>query len=338
MSKNSGLIICIVVLILQALALAKNPQETFESARRRATEATDIFSSGPVEIRIKFRLHTVAGQVEGSYRYSQLSNEQVREEIDSPNFSETILEEDGERYVARTRDIEPWAIWSMRHLVRLAHSISPDPFMSHINQSPQNGRELDCFAIERRPSSPSEYSGSKVCFDVANSAVASAEWTLNSDEDKREYTDFQETNGKYYPRTMRRIRNGKLLVEVNVESISYTTVDKALFAPPPNTSQQPVCKKFQAADAEYYENYYSIRSSHNSGSVVIGGLVDDRGKVLKAEIQESAGDELDKAALTALKQVHLSSAKCDGKHIPSFFVFQIWFGPSPHPDSFFSFQ
>ena len=192
-------------------------------------------------------------------------------EIESPKFSETIMERDGEQYIVRSRDIEPWAIWSVRHLVRLAHSVSPDPLMSQMNSSPQNGRGLNCFAIERRPNSPFEYAGSKMCFDVATGVLVSAEWSLNTDDDKREYSDFQQTNGKYYPRTMRRIRNGKLLAEVDVESISSAPVDKALFVPPTNASQQPVCRKFQPADAKYDEKYYSIRSSHTSGSTVIGG-------------------------------------------------------------------
>ena len=56
MRKSLSLIVWISLLTLQPSVLARNPQDTFEFASRRATEATDIFSSGPVEIRAKFHL------------------------------------------------------------------------------------------------------------------------------------------------------------------------------------------------------------------------------------------------------------------------------------------
>ena len=77
---------------------------------------------------------------------------------------------------------------------------------------------------------------------------------------------------------------------------------------------------------------------HGNVMLRIGGLVDDRGTVQEAEIQESGGPDLDQLALNALKQIHLNSAKCDRKHISSFFEFQIWFAPASHPDQFYSFR
>ena len=123
-----------------------------------------------------------------------------------------------------------------------------------------------------------------------------------------------------------------------MDSIGHAPLDAKLFDPPPNASKQEACKRFARAEAEYTTEYFRIRSDYNSGSVVIAGALDDRGKIGQTEIQQSADRKMDEAALKALKEVHIHPAKCDGRAIPSFFRLQIWFSPSMHPDSFQSFR
>jgi hypothetical protein len=184
----------------------------------------------------------------------------------------------------------------------------------------------------------SEFSGYKACFDTDNGALATWEWSLNTELHSFEYSRFLHNGNKLLPSTMRRFRNGALLAEVQVDSISNAFMDTQLFDSPANALKQGACKRFQPAAADYTKEYFQIRSDYRSGSVIIAGSLDDRGKALDTEIQQSAGPKMDEAALKALNEVHIHPAKCDGHATPSFFRLQIWFSPALHPDSFESFR
>ena len=320
---------------MPGLLFGTNAQKAYEAARQRATDTTDIFDSGTVDIHASFRIYPAAGQITGTYRYSQLSKNEVRVDVQSPDFNESLLERGGEQYTLRSRDLEPLAIWYLRQLVRTAHAV-PHYLVSSTTQDSPNST---CFGQERTPGTRFEYYGARVCFDQDTGVLMSAEWSFNTDRDRLEFSDFQKVEGKLFPATMRRFRNGKLFVEVSVETVTHAGANEALFVPPTNAVRQQLCTKFQPAEqSEYSEDYFRIRSSYKSGSVVIGGLLDEQGKVQKTEIEESDGAKMDEAALNALKETHVHPAKCDGKAVQAFFRFQIWFSPAPHPDSFQSFR
>jgi TonB family protein len=127
------------------------------------------------------------------------------------------------------------------------------------------------------------------------------------------------------------------MIEVNIQSISRATLNADLFQVPATALKYQSCKKFQRASNEYGPDYFQIRSD-STGSVVLAGTLDEYGKVVEVEIQQSAGEKSDRLVRQALKEMRFSPAKCDGRRITSFFRFQMWFSRSLHPDSFHSFQ
>jgi len=243
----------------------------------------------------------------------------------------------GEVYFSRSKEFEPLPISYLRELIYFAHIMPAFAPVSTATTSVLNGQNVKCYALERGPFF-SEFSGYKACFDTSTGVLATWDWSLNTELHSFEYSRFLHNGNKLFPGTMRRFHNGDLLAEVHVDSISNTTMDTKFFDPPVNAVKQSACKRFQPAGADYTNEYFRIRSDYKSGSVIISGSLDDRGKARDTEIQQSAGPKMDEAALKALKEVHIHPAKCDGHAIPSFFRLQIWFSPALHPDSFESFR
>ena len=322
---------------MQVTFSAENKQRSFEAARQQASEAADNFSAGPLQIRSTFHLYVLGGQLNGTYQWSQLSREEYREEIQTTDFSESVVSRGGEVYFSRSKELEPLPISYLRELIYFARIIPAVAPVSTATTSVLNGQNVKCYALDRGPFF-SEFSGYKACFDTDTGVLAAWEWSLNTELHSIEYSRFLHNGNKLFPGTMRRFHNGDLSAEVQVESISNATMDAKLFDPPTNASKQSACKRFQPAGADYTNEYFQIRSDYKSGSVIIAGSLDDRGKARDTEIQQSAGPKLDEAALKALKEVHIHPAKCDGHAVPSFFRLQIWFSSALHPESFESFR
>lgn len=332
MRKVSGAVACVCLLVLVLVAPLSSKQKGYRAARQRAIEATDIFSSFPLQIHANFHIYALDGPVDGRYQYSQLSTDERRVDILSATFSESTLDKGGAQYVVRSRDLRPLAIWYLTLLIQEAHSFPSEALTSKATSSLQNGRAVTCFGT------PLADVGDQMCFDVETGALASWEWTVNTDRQRLEYSNYQEVDAKFFPTKMCRFRHGKLLAEVEVDSISHEAPDPKLYVPPANASKQEICKNFQPADVEYSAAYFNIRSSFKSGYVVVGGSIDNRGTVQKTDIQESTGANLNEAALRALRALLIHPAKCDGNKVPAFFRFQIWFSPVEHSDSFQSFR
>ncbi len=339
--KTSGAVACLGLILLSphALLFAENNARSYEAARQRAIEATNIFNSGPLQIHATFHIQTLAGQIEGTYQYTQLCKAQVRVEVQNPGFSESIVEKGAEQCIARSRDLESLPIWYVRQLVRIAHSVPTDSFASKVTTT-QNGRTAKCFTQERKPDSGFEYYGSQTCFDVESGALESMQWSFNTDLDRLEYSDFRKDDSKVVRATMRRLRNGKLLVDVQIDSFTHVPTNLDFFEPPANATKQESCKRFEPADAEYSEEYFRIRSAYKSGSVVIGGPARPRWRWQGAKVGDSGIRRFKdgRVALKALREVRVHPAKCDGKRVPPAFRLQVWFSPAMHPDSFQSFR
>jgi TonB family protein len=330
-------LILLLVLTLHPSFAGENKQAAYKAALQKASAVTDIFGDGPLRMRATFRLISPSGELDGSYVYTRLSNEQVREDIDTKDFAESIVRNGAACYILRSKTFEPLPVVHLRQLIYLTHSVVDAGNITKTTTTPQNP-EIKCYAMERGGYGTSEFYGYEACFNENSAALSRLVWSFNTDWHKFEYSDFLPDSKKVFPRTMRRIHNGKLVAEAKVDSIDHGPFDVKLLDPLPNASKQDSCGKFKPASANFDPQYFEIRSKNDNGSVVIAGSVDDHGRIGATEIQQSAGSSVDEAALKALTKLRIQPAKCDGHAVPSKFRLHIWFSPAPHPDGFESFR
>jgi hypothetical protein len=333
-----GLLACLLVCAAHLVFAADSKQKSYETARQQAREMTDIFAAGPLQIQAKFRVHVLSGEFGGSYQYSQIEKDEYREDFQIVDFHELVVYRRGERFVQRSKDLEPLPIWYVRELVYLSRTAVGKAPVSKLRTTTQNGENVRCYSFERGAFGPSEFSGYEACFEVNTGPLATVEWSFNNELHRFEYSNFLHDQDKLFPGTMRRFRNGALIAEVNVDAITHSPADAKLLDPPTGALKEDACSTFKPAEAEYRSGYFQIRSEYKSASVVIAGSLDDRGKIREAEIQQSGGPKIDAAALRAIKEIHFRPAKCDGRAISSMFRLEIWFSPALHPDLFQSFR
>jgi hypothetical protein len=312
------LLLCGSAVISQLGFAGENKQKSFEAARQRASDVVNIFGAGPLQIRATFHLHLPSGQLNGTYRYSQLSSDEHREVIETRDFSESSILKDGQLYTVRSRALEPLPVAYLRQLIYSAHAV---PFMQidREENSVQQDQNSQCYRVA--------IVKDEVCFDSATGAMVSSEWRYGAEAHKLQYSNFHHHGDKLFPGTMVRFHNGILLAELTVESINHEAVDEKVFVPPPDAQKQLACKRFQRATAEH--NYFNVLSDNRGeGTVVIAGSLDKKGKVLDREVQQSSDVDLSRLALGRLNDVIFRPAKCDGRYVTSQFRLHIWFAGS----------
>ena len=126
----------------------ENKQKSYEASRQQASNVADVFSANPVQIRATFHLHVLAGLLDGSYEYDQLSKDEYREEIKAPGISELFIFKDGRRYSVRSRELEPLPVHYLRELVYSARMIPSNVPISKVTTAVQNGDNATCYVME----------------------------------------------------------------------------------------------------------------------------------------------------------------------------------------------
>lgn len=336
MRRTSQVWTCFIIALVQCAFPRENKKKDYEAARQQAVDAVNVFSVNPLKIRATFHLHLQDGEIVGTYEYDQISKNKYREQLTIPEMSETTIFRDGQEYSERSMKFEPLPVFYLRELIHSPDAIPTNVPISKVTKDVQNGEDINCYRMEESPFRE-EVTGFAACFSNANGALVRRDWRFNTSLHRFEYSNFLHDEKRIYPGTMRRFRNGTLLVDFNVESITHAPLDEKLFEPPPNANKRPECRKFQPAEADYSREYFRLRSSFSTGTVIIAGSLDDHGRMQETAIQQSADPKVDEVALKALKEIHVHPAKCDGQAIPSSFRLQMWFSPALHPDAFDSF-
>ena len=119
-SRDGCYVVSFLFLTMQLAFSADDRQKNYEAARQHASEIADNFNAGSFQVRSTFQIHVLGGQLNGTYQYSQLSREEYREEIETTDFSESVVSRGGELYFSRTKELEPLPILYLRELIYFA--------------------------------------------------------------------------------------------------------------------------------------------------------------------------------------------------------------------------
>jgi protein TonB len=70
----------------------------------------------------------------------------------------------------------------------------------------------------------------------------------------------------------------------------------------------------------------NAKKKHLEGAIVLSGVVDVNGRASDVRVEQSMGQELDEAAIAAMKQMRFVPGKQDGKAVQAETVIEIKFG------------
>ncbi|MGC2198201.1 MAG: energy transducer TonB [Terriglobales bacterium] len=127
-----------------------------------------------------------------------------------------------------------------------------------------------------------------------------------------DYSDYRPAGVKYAPYKIVATRDGQMLLEANIESLS-TQNDQVLPEPGPDAFQRPGClmpsqPKAKQKVAPQYPT--GAREQHQQGHVIVAVRIGTDGMVRNPVVIQTAGKDLDFASLAAIKQWSFEPAKC----------------------------
>jgi len=299
--KGGSYRILVLILTLQALCFGEN-QDCLDLFRR-AADISDIRNSAVAPFELKARLQVFGDQPnDADYRLTWLSADHWREEIRSGNKVFIRIGDGDLVWLNQDRDAIADVQRRFRALViPLTLQIRTDAKVGKIQEKEWNGSQVQCVQVTAGMLGVEQF-----CFDPASGVLLGYEWNNH----KTEYSGFQNTSGKMFPRTVRGFEEGKLQSEITVQELA-TGLNGMIFTPGKDFESRTGCEfphMFQVTYAPDPEYPARLRTSRMQ-QVQIEALVNETGTVMNMKITKSAG-ELDQYALKALQQWRFKPATC----------------------------
>ena len=157
-----------------------------------------------------------------------------------------------ERATSRDQRVCSHYSYPTAELITGRYSMPDNLAMATVSNAVQDGRNAICY---RKAGPTPKYAA---CFDVSSGVLMSWDWQSQGDEHRFEYSNFVNDGGKMVARTMRRLKNGKLLMEVEINSVSDGSPADWIFDAPSNAIKQEECKKFEQATRFYTPSFFSL--------------------------------------------------------------------------------
>ena len=331
MNKVGSLILGFAVLagLIYGFSAGKKSEE-FAQAAKRATDISDISASGPVEVQAVVHLQDLkAGPVDGSYRYTQNSKDEFTQEIVFPTFRETRVKTQAGFYVQRSGTLEPLIFTHIRALTEYpVHATIPARMLKSLHTR-QDGQPVSCYGVL------DNFNDTAICFADDSGALVTVHSLWLGEQNMAAYSEFLHDGDHLFPAKMQMFHDGKLLLELDVKSISH-----AVSAAPDHQNlegfdKRPVCKNVNYAEWQSGPQYYWGPNMQGKAVTIIGGTIDDHGRVGNLELQQSSDPKFDDTAVGLLKGLHVRPTTCDERPVPSFFTMKAWPGDYGRPNVFF---
>ncbi len=231
---------------------------------------------------------------------------------------EQIEIRNGDRlYTSRNVDFTPIRIGELVSLLQFAEG-SESLRVKKQKQHLEGGIEIDCLQVgqENFKAKPHE-----VCLNPSSHEILSDEWQEPPDERKKqEYSDYFEFAGHHYPRKLRLLVNGSVVVSANVQDLKATVVEDALLLPAKGATERRQCSGMKhAVPVRTPEPEYPPSASENKlmGNTAVAMTVMEDGSVSNIHLIGTSTHSMDDATLQALKSWRFKPAMCGSEPVVS---------------------
>ena len=318
-------ILCVILLSGHAGSADKNQHEQ-EALQflNRVREATNI--AAPNSPPFRLRAHIVAApmeqsnpQVDGTYALTWASPDRWREEITLPAYHRVRVASQGTLWTASGLPFEPVRIYELSQLMdlrsqwilRSGESVNLRKPKSH------NGVGTQCADIEAELEP-----GRQVCADTSSLLPSRMEMIVpyNPLRTSFEYTEYQPSADKQFPRVMRAFEGKSLVLEARVdELVANMNLAGSVFVAPAQSVSADWCADPEPAKAiekpapRYPE---SAKANRQQGVVSVYGVVGADGTLHDLTVVRSAGRDFDATTLAAVARWKYRPAMCGGKPTP----------------------
>ena len=252
----------------------------------------------------------IQGDQRGSFVRDWASKTQWRWKWELPGYQEINVRNGGQIGEHETADFEPVRIVELRWaLPPFPLVLGENDLVKKIESETLNGLAARCIKFEAVRGR--DRWSREVCVNAGNNTLL--RWV---DERREiEWTDYTPFGERFYPRHLVVKEHGSKIIEADIEFRDAPDLSPKEFEIPSDMRLRKACEHFTQPILTKEENpVYPRRMGTRpvTAEVVVEVRVGVEGKVEAAQITETGGSDLDRAALDSVKKWEFESAKCDG--------------------------
>ena len=297
-------------MLVPAMALAKEDQDELRKSLDKAREAQDIRGTGLPAFQLSgvIKIWVSKGKdIDGLYTYSWLGDGKWKEELVFPGYRRVRVGDGKNYWQVRTTAEETLPILQLNDL------LSKDPIpgieageeLKKARGQKIGGRKTDCVRRRMKGQGTWDYcfardSGNLLRI-VAGEGHSPVEWRI----ERREYSDYANWQGKFYPRTVQGYDAKNLSMEVRFGEIKpLPSVPANFLEKPKEATAWLECPTERAwrLDKRVQPIYPSeARAAKVQGTVQLYAVIEQDGHVSEMALANNADKSLVSAAATAVR-------------------------------------
>jgi TonB family protein len=292
-----------LLLVLSSLVFASDRKEEGEELLAKAAAANNILNLPSFELKANVRIENEGKPIEGTYLLLWNGPDQWREQIDIPGYHEIQVGGKGVVYRKRSLDFIPVPIQHLDTVMsygRQRLTLRPDETIKQVHHRSIEGVKVDCVEL-LNPTSHRD-----ICIDSSTGAVVREGFFRDK--------DYVAVGGRYFPKSLSFVENGRTLVEAQVTDFrAIDTLPPAAFEPPQGAASKPGC---QNPDSGYLAKRVNPaypegdRRSRIQGVVAIYTLIGADGVPHDLRVLAGPDDGLKQASLDAVRQWRYTPFLC----------------------------
>jgi len=231
---------------------------------------------------------------------------------------EQIEIRNGDRlYTSRSTSFTPIRIRELVRLLQFAEG-SEGLLVKKQRLRVENGVEVTCLEVVQQNVKGKPH---EVCVNSASHEILSDEWQEPPDERRKEqYTDYFESVGHRYPRTLQMLVNGSRVITATVQNLTAATFDHTLLVAPKGAIERRQCADMKhAVPVKTPDPLYPKSASQDKlmGDTAVAMTVLTDGSVTDIQLIGSAARSMDDATMQTLKSWRFKPATCGADPVVS---------------------
>jgi TonB family protein len=282
-------------------------QQLLASAEQQAHLFHD--NSTPFRLDVTFTAQQMV-PTQGYLTWTQAARDHWRREVTFRDFKQVQIRDGEKSFTSRNLSFTPFRVSEVMSLLLFAQS-PENLVVKKQKQRTEDGAEIACLTVkdENGKGKPQD-----ICVDPTSHDILSVEWKEPPDESHREqFADYFDFGGHRYPHKLELLVNGSKVVTAHVESLTATTFNDALLAPPKDAIERRLCAGMKhAIPVSTPDPLYPKSASQNrlAGDTIVAMTVLTDGSVTDIQLIGRSAQSMDEATLETLRNWKFKPATC----------------------------
>ncbi|MBV9888377.1 MAG: TonB family protein [Acidobacteria bacterium] len=259
-----------------------------------------------------------AETAKGTYEMLWMSQRRWRQEVRFGNYSRIRVANAGGYWQSSSVPFRPYFMSELDKMVDVSDMVGAEKHASFGKVQERQVSNTHARCIQAKPSSNEP--GTRYCFDSVTGSLIQVdfpkpEFAPPQLVDRVEYDDIRQKGDKLIPFRVQIFRQDKVFMTFQIAEIGAAPADPAAVSSlPPNSAFWPACnpsRHFELQNRVQPQYPEGARQNHESGRVLLYGVIEGDGTVSNLQVIVSATPRLDAAAMDAVRHWRYKPMTCD---------------------------